>query len=238
MTSVVFEDAGALAHAAAEKILALARNKPDLLLCAATGTSPMQTYAHLARHHRQYPDTLARIRVVQLDEWLGLPRGGTSTCEHYLREHLVGPLAVPPERFASFPSDASDPEEACKRMQTWLAQNGPIDVCVLGLGLNGHVGLNEPANSLEPHCHVSALSEQTRRHAMLSGIPEPPTHGLTLGMADLLDARRILLLVSGASKREILERVRESDVTPQLPATLLKQPGNVSLLVDREAAAA
>jgi galactosamine-6-phosphate isomerase len=238
MTPHVFDDPLALARAAASEVVALARSKPDLLLCAATGNSPLLTYADLVRHHQEDPAIFARLRVVQLDEWVGIPHGSDATCEEYLRRHLIGPLEIAPERFAALRSDVADPEAPCHEMQDWLDRNGPIDVCVLGLGLNGHLGLNEPGASTTAHCHVARLSEATRSHAMIAGLTPPPMLGITLGMADILRARRILLLVSGASKREILRELLETNVTPHLPATALKGHANVGLLVDRAASGA
>ena len=96
-----------------------------------------------------------------------------------------------------FDSHAADPKAECTRVARWLEGNGPIDLCVLGLGTNGHLAMNEPAEALVARTHVAALAESTLRHPMLDSFEHPPNHGLTLGMTDILQSRKILLLLNG-----------------------------------------
>ncbi|MDH3497164.1 MAG: 6-phosphogluconolactonase, partial [Gemmatimonadota bacterium] len=182
--------AGALVIGAVEK-----RN--DLLLCAATGHSPRGVYAELVKKSDTDRRFFDHLRVVQLDEWGGIPSTHPASCEHYLRTRLLEPLAIPPDRYLSFSSAAPDPAVECERVQAELAHRGSIDVCVLGMGSNGHVGFNEPGPSLIPHCHVAQLSEASRRHAMARSLDPAPEFGLTLGLREILASRRIVLLVAG-----------------------------------------
>jgi galactosamine-6-phosphate isomerase len=157
-----------------------------------------------------------------------------ATCESYFRRIFAGvPGFV--ERLEGFRSRPRDPVAECLRLRRWLAANGPMDVCLLGLGVNGHLGFNEPAAMLQPFAHVAELSRASLRHAMLGSTKARPAYGLTFGIADLLAAREILLVVSGAHKREPLVRLLAGRVTPRFPATFLWLHPRVTLLCDRAA---
>jgi galactosamine-6-phosphate isomerase len=169
---------------------------------------------------------------VKLDEWLGLSPGDPVSCEHYLQSRLVGPLAIAAERYLSFDSETKDPVRECTRISAELERQGPVDVCILGLGRNGHVGLNEPAPTLQPRCHVAKLSAETLGHAMMSGRDAKPAFGLTLGMGDILASRKILLLVTGQGKERAIARFLEATVTTDLPASFLWLHQDVEVLLD------
>ena len=233
MHVTVLPDRGALDRRAAALIWDTAQAKPDLLICLASGDTPTGAYAVLAGA----PERLARARFIQLDEWAGLAAGNAASCAAYLEQTVRGPLAVPPERWIGIRGDAPDAAAECRRVAAALNDAGPIDLCILGLGLNGHLGLNEPAESFEPSCHVATLTEKSRGHPMLAGTDGAVRQGLTLGLGDILRSRRVLLLVSGAAKRAPLARLAERRVTPQLPASFLWLHGDAVCLCDKDAAA-
>jgi len=210
------------------------RRQPALLLGVATGASPAGLYARLAR--RAPSPLFGRFRVLGLDEWLGLPRGHSGSCERYIAERILGPLGVPRRRYRGFRGAFAPPAKEAARMSRWLAREGPIDLAILGLGRNGHLLMNEPGDRLRPHAHVARLAESTRAHTMIQGLASPPRRGLTLGMADILQSRRILLLVSGRAKRAALTRALAGGVTTRCPASFLSLHPDVTVLCDREAA--
>jgi len=177
----------------------------------------------------------SQMRVVQIDEWAGIPSGHPATCEADLRTKLLLPLRISENRFGRFQSDAADLPQECERMAKWLAANGPIDICLLGLGTNGHIAMNEPASKLEPWVHVAKLTRQSRSHGMLTDLATKPKYGFTLGMADILGSCKVLLLVSGAHKGEALQRVLTRKVSTDMPASLLWLHQDAVLLCDREA---
>ena len=143
------------------------------------------------------------------------------TCESYLRNYFVGPLQIPEDRYIAFQSDPENPEAECERIQQILAQKGPIDICILGIGMNGHIALNEPAPSLHTNCHVAHLSQKSLQHPMIAGDTEKPGYGLTF---------------NGIKKREITQAFLEQKISTELPASLLWLHPNVICLIDREAA--
>ena len=146
MRFTILPDREALDREAAALIWEAAGAKPDLLICLASGETPTGTYGLLAAA----PERLASARFIQLDEWAGVGADDPASCAAYLEHTIRSPLAVPPERWIGFRGDAPDAAAECRRVEAALAAAGPIDLCILGLGRNGHLGLNEPARALIP----------------------------------------------------------------------------------------
>jgi len=215
-----------MSRVAADRVLELVRRKPDSVICVATGASPVGVYACLAGHR----DELQRVRILKLDEWGGLPMDDPSTCETYIRRHILGPWSVSDDRYEGFVSDAPNPEAECRRVESIIENLGGIDVCILGMGADGHVGLNYPADVL-PAC-VHRTDSSTLRHAMLDAALAKPTHGLTLGMADILRARAIVLVANGVGKADAVERLLSGELTPQFPASFLWLHPDVTCVFD------
>ena len=230
----VFPDLEVMSRYTSDCLAGRLRERPDALICLATGATPRRTYELLGRFHETEPRLCDRVRVLKLDEWGGLAMDDPATCEQYLRRSLVDVLGLE-GRYVGFQSRPDDPEAECRRIGSWLEQNGPIDTCVLGLGLNGHLGFNEPAPSLQPHAHVARLSDSSLAHAMLGQSRARPLYGLTLGMADLMHARQVILLVSGPAKRGPLARLLRGPISTDFPASLLHLHPNVVLPCDRDA---
>lgn len=201
-----------------------------LLLCAATGNSPLPLYQKMVLESKKNKGLFDRMRILTLDEWIGLSTSKDS-CDTYLREYLVGPLNISEERYFGFNAKSQNLDKECARMQRYLNEDGPIDLCILGLGANGHLGFNEPAVTLQPHCHIAKLAKESRQHTMLKGTKTLPTRGLTLGIQDILSSNRILLIISGSGKEKVKRAFFTGKVEPQLPASLLWQHHNVDCLV-------
>jgi len=221
-----------MSREAAARVIAAAASKRDALLCAAAGNSPAGLYRELAAEAERKTDLFRSLRVIKLDEWLGVPASDAASCEHFLRSRLLDPLAIAPERYIAFDSETADPLQECARVQGELERRGPIDLCVLGLGKNGHVGLNEPGPSLQPRCHVAKLSEETLGHAMMSAREPKPARGLTLGIGDILRAGKILLLVTGEGKGRVTARFLDGAVTTDLPASFLWLHHDLEVFLD------
>lgn len=213
----------AMSRAAADRVLELVRRKPDALLCLPTGASPERLYALLADE-----SAVQRVRGMALDEWHDVPE--ERTCRRYLEQHVFVPWRIAADR--RFVFARQDPHAECSRMAGVLAREGPFDLCILGIGRNGHLGLNEPAAALRPHAHVAELDAQSQQHGMLAGARV--TRGMTFGMADLLAAREILLLVTGKGKRDILRQVLREEVRTDCPSTLLHLHVNTRVFIDEQ----
>ena len=224
-----------MSHLAASIVLREIQKNPGLLLCAATGSSPRGLYGKLAEHAKLDREQFSRMRIIKLDEWGGVPENHPVTCEYFLRNRLLDPLAIPREHYISFASDPQNPVEECKRIRSRLQAEGPVDICILGLGGNGHLALNEPAVELQPFCHVATLTEKSLQHSMIADLEKKPGYGLTLGMQEILQSRKIIMLVSGKEKMEVAEKFLEAKVSTNLPASFLWLHPHVECLVDREA---
>lgn len=224
-----------LGEQAADFIVAQLQQKPDLLLCVSAGGTPTQTYQCLAQRYARQPRRFARLRIIQIDEWGGLPRHSQASCEADLRQKILLPLGIEPGRFAGFRSDTPDPEAECRGVSQWLAVNGPIDICILGLGFNGHIAMNEPGTSAKLLAHVAKLAPSSRHHPMLKGLARKPTCGLTLGLGQILQSRKVLLLVSGKKKRAVLRRLMTPEITTRFPASFLWLHPDATVLCDQEA---
>jgi galactosamine-6-phosphate isomerase len=220
--------------AALSMVVAL-EEKSDLTLCLATGNSPTRAYELFTDSVRRRALGVQKLRLLKLDEWGGLAADDPATCEVYLQRYLVAPLRLRGEQLVGFHGNADDLNEECLRIQRHLLAVDRIDVCVLGLGMNGHIGFNEPATELCARAHVAALSDSSLGHSMLKETSSKTSVGLTLGIAEILAAREIILLVFGTEKAEQMKRLIEGGVTTQFPASFLQLHPRVTCLCDRSA---
>jgi galactosamine-6-phosphate isomerase len=231
----IFDTYDEISRHAADIVIGQLRANGSLLLGAATGSTPQGLYVRLADEARRDSSAFRALRLMKLDEWLGLPMDDPGTCEYYLRTRLVQPLTIAEDRYFSFDSDPKEPEAECRRMSQLLDRNGPIDVCILGLGVNGHIAFNEPGSALMPRAHVARLAKTSQSHSMMADHASKPEFGLTLGIADIFRSRMILLLVSGVNKREIVKYLLTQNISSDVPASLLWLHPNAICLLDRDA---
>jgi galactosamine-6-phosphate isomerase len=229
------KDYDAMCTEAASKLLGEIKRKPELLLCTATGASPLGLYRRLdlpSPGHKEHPArSFQRLRIIKLDEWIGVPANSEGTCELFLRKHLLNPLKIPESNYIAFRPDAVHPDQECQRIQKLLDKQGPIDICILGMGKNGHIGFNEPGSPADSHCRVVRLSNSSRQHQMMQHMEQKPAYGMTLGISEILNAKQIFLLVSGPGKKEARQQLLSGQVTPQWPVTFLHHHQNVSCLI-------
>jgi glucosamine-6-phosphate deaminase len=190
------------AAAAADLVAGQMQVKPNSVLALPTGNTPLGLYAELLRRSRLGLLSLAEARIFDLDEYLGVAAADQRSYAAFLQRHLIAPLELDPARVRLLRGDAADPAIECREYEAALRAAGGIDLCILGLGANGHIAFNEPGSSWDEHTHVVALTPATRtRHAEEAGGRwQIPTHGLTLGIANILAARQVLLLIAGANK--------------------------------------
>jgi len=224
---------GEMSKLAASLIREEVEKNPGLLLCTASGSSPEGLYKEMAKTAGVQKALFSQMRVLKLDEWGGIPENHPVTCEYFLRLKLLDPLGIPAERYISFHSNPEDPDGECMRIRSKLKTEGPIDICILGLGANGHLAFNEPASKLNPFCHVATLTQESLQHPMIASLEQKPSYGLTLGMKEILDSRRIIMLVSGFGKKKIAEKFLEGKVSTELPASFLWQHPRVECLIEQ-----
>lgn len=227
-----FPDYDSLSRAAAEHMYSTVSESPEAVFCLATGSTPTATYQYLSELNTCTENRFRHSRIVKLDEWGGLPENHQASCESYLRKYIIQPLEIENQNYISFQSDAADPENECNRISSLLASSGRIDLSVLGLGINGHLGFNEPAEQLSPLVHVASLTETTQQHPMVKETTQKPTFGYTLGIANLLQSKSIILLVSGTHKESQLKRLLSQKIETQFPASFLWLHPDVTVYTD------
>lgn len=210
------------------------KNK-NLLLCTATGSSPTGTYQLLVGEFQENPELFAQLRIIKLDEWGRIPLDQPGTCESYLQKHLLQPLQISKSRYTGFDSNPENPAKECETIQDKLRKEGPIDLCILGLGMNGHLAFNEPSEFLQPFAHLAELSAMSLQHKMATGMTTKPTYGLTLGMADILNSKMILILIAGKQKRSIVKKFLSKQISSSVPASFLWLHPNVYCLIEKDA---
>lgn len=222
-----------MSQLASDALLDDIKQNPNLLLCPATGNSPKGMYARLVDASKKEGDLFKNLRIIKLDEWGGIPASDPNSCETYLRENIIDPLKIKNSRYTSFESSPVDAKKECNRMENEIMDRGPIDVCVLGMGKNGHLGFNEPASFLVPECHIAELSQTSLMHSMTDNMPYKPNYGLTLGMANLLQSKKIILLLTGSGKNLVIKELLKKEITSSLPASFLWLHPNVHCYLDK-----
>lgn len=227
MTFTQFESPEALNEAAAGVILEYLNQESTLVL--PTGKTPGGVYARVTERIRDERPDISMAMVAMLDEWLGLPPHHAKSCYRYLHDHVLLPWNVLPERFLSIDTTLA-PEKAAEDYAHQLAKAPQPWLVVLGLGVNGHIGMNEPRDQPIAGVHVAKLAESTREVAEKDGFDPVPTHGITLGIDDICEAERVVLLVNSPSKRAPLTRLMEDSIDPQVPATWLRRAKNVEVM--------
>jgi galactosamine-6-phosphate isomerase len=225
-----FPDYESMSQRGTELLMNELRTKKDLLVCAATGESPRELYERLAHNYRETPQLFDKLSILKLDEWGGIPLSDPHSCHSYLQNALVKPMNLSPDRFIAFDSEADNVENACQRIQQFIDARGHIDVCILGLGKNGHLGFNEPADFWQPDCHIAQLSTLTMQHNMVQSMVHNPTYGLTVGIKSIMQSTKIILLITGQHKKDAYNRLMSKRISTQLPASLLWVHAHVECL--------
>ncbi|MDA0315673.1 MAG: 6-phosphogluconolactonase [Bacteroidetes bacterium] len=211
------------------------KKKPNLLFCVASGGSPSGAYAKLIAYKQQHTEFGAQLRVIKLDEWGGLEPGSPFTSELDVQQKFVQPMGITADCYWTIDPTTTDPEGACLRMERVLEQEGPLDICILGIGVNGHIALNEPREEHQLPYHVCELAESTLANGMLKTLKQPPSFGMTIGLRGIMQSKLILLFIAGSGKKEAFERLKEPKVSGQFPASFLWLHPNVQVLIDQRA---
>jgi glucosamine-6-phosphate deaminase len=220
----------------AAELAARLAGRPGLRLVLPTGDTPAPVYARLAAMAREGTVSFAGAEVILLDEYVGLPPGHPARCDARLRRELLDRLPAPPGAFHAIAVDELDAADAAAAHDAVAARG--VDLAVLGLGANGHVGLNEPGSRSEAATRVVRLAASSRRAAAERyGADPPPSAGITLGLHRLLAAGEVWLLVTGTGKARVLARALEAPEGPDCPASYLRRHGVLRVIADEPAAA-
>ena len=222
---------------AASDIISLTQTIKNPVLCTASGDTPAGLYKELVNEINQQKIDVSGWYFVSLDEWVGLNGGDEGSCRFHLNNQLFNPLQVAKDNIGFFDGKETDLNNECQNVENFIAEHGGIDIAILGLGMNGHVGMNEPGTSPALRSHVTELDNQTKKIGQKYFIKEQQlSQGITLGLATLMEASTIILVVSGRHKAEIAKKVLEGEISEQLPASLLRRHPGLRVYLDKEAA--
>jgi glucosamine-6-phosphate deaminase len=225
---------------AAELIADALRARPALVLGLATGRTMEGVYARLVRYHQEDGLDFSRCTTFNLDEYLGLPAVHPGSYHRYMAEHLFRFVNLSPSHFHLPDGMTQDVEQACRHYEALIREAGGIDLQLLGLGLTGHIGFNEPGAAFLSRTHETRLTDLTRLQnagpfgGMAAAVP---ARAITMGLGTILEARRCLLLVTGASKAATLARIVSGLVTVQVPGSVLQRHPDCLLIADGPATA-
>jgi len=226
-----------LSCATAIKIAHHIGRNPNTLLCLAAGDTPLQMLAELVKMQNRGEVDLSSVWYAQLDEWVGLGINDKGSCIQVMTDGFFAPANIPAERICFFDGLADDMNRECRKMEDWIAKHGGIGLVVLGVGMNGHIGFNEPGTPDTPGCIVVPLDDTTKTVSKkYFDKALPITEGVTIGWRTLLDANTAVLMASGIKKAPIMRAALEGSVTTDVPASVFQDHKNVTVMLDKEAA--
>lgn len=233
----IHSDYNDMCRAAANFVADYIRKKPASLLCFPSGDTPTGILRNLVEGIKKSELDISNCEFVGLDEWAGLNGRDEGSCRHYMDEHFFRPLDIIENRIHFFDGAAANLEEECRRIDQLVKEKKGIDLMMVGLGMNGHVGLNEPGVDFNLYAHLSELAEDTKEVAKKYFRKAVPlTYGITLGPRHLLEAKVAVLIASGSGKADAVVRAIEGNVTSDLPASIFQKHQNAYVYLDRNAA--
>ena len=238
MDVIIVEDAAAVAERAAAQIAARIAAKPNAVLGVATGSSPVGTYEALAARVRDGRLDCSAVSAFALDEYAGLPLTHPEAYHEVIRRTVTEPLGLDPARVNVPDGSASDLAAAGEDYERRIAAAGGVDLQLLGIGANGHIGFNEPCSSFASRTRMKTLAPQTREDnaRFFASLDDVPLHCITQGLGTILDARELLLVAQGEGKADAVAAMIEGPVASICPASALQLHARATVIIDRAAA--
>lgn len=231
----VEENAERLAEAAANCIARYIRRHPNALMCFAAGETPLLMLDKLVEMQARGEVDLASVWYVGLDEWQGIGYETKGSCCQVMRDRFYTPAGIPHERMRIWDGKAQDPARECAEIDQFIKRSGGIGLALLGVGMNGHIGFNEPGAPLDQACMVVELDEVTARvgRKYFSG-KTCPMYGMTIGMPRLLSSDQLVLMAQGAHKAPIIRKALMEEASPRIPASQLQKNPNLKVFIDQD----
>lgn len=228
-----------MSRKAANIISAQVIMKPNCVLGLATGSTPIGTYDQLVEWYNKGDLDFSEVTTVNLDEYKGLPRTNDQSYYYFMHQHLFDRVNIDPERTNVPNGMEPDAEKECGRYEELIRSLGGVDLQLLGLGHNGHIGFNEPGEAFEKETHCVDLTESTieANKRFFASADDVPKQAYTMGIKTIMQAKKILIVVNGENKADIVERAFLGPVTPEVPASILQLHNDVTLVGDEAALA-
>ncbi len=233
----IFNNQNELAVKVATQIVDQIKEKPDALICFATGESPMATYKVLVQELKTQQIDFTKFTMIGLDEWVNIPPENSGSCAYFLHHYLIAPLQLSSDQYHLFNAMSPDLNQECLDMDNYIKQKGGLDLIIVGIGMNGHIGFNEPGTPNHLYTHVIDLDTTTTSvgQKYFSG-QTTLSKGITLGLQYVSEAKQVILIASGDRKASIIKQTLEGPITPEIPATILRKLENAYIMTDQEAA--
>ena len=238
MKVVILKDAAAVARYGADIFINHINQKPDSVLGLATGSTPVALYKELIAAYKNAQVSFKRVSSFNLDEYLGLPSSHPQSYRYFMNQQLFDHVDIDKAQTNVPPGDAQDPFKACEIYEAAIKQKGGIDIQLLGIGRNGHIGFNEPSSSLMSRTRVKTLTRATiEDNARFFGADEYQPHlSITMGIGTILESKKVVLLATGENKAEAIKATVEGPLTAACPASALQLHEQVVLVIDEAAA--
>ena len=222
-----------MSEAALRVVLDVVKQKPDAVLGLATGSTPLGLYAKMAEDHRENGTSYASCRAVNLDEYVGLDINSDQSYVYFMRENLFKHIDIKPENTHIANGKATDKEAECARYNALLDEIRQ-DIQVLGIGSNGHIAFNEPGTAFDSVTHIVDLAESTIKDnsRLFNSIDEVPRQAFTMGLQNIMNAKKILILANGAGKAYAIRELVFGEIREDVPATILRNHPDCILICD------
>jgi len=235
---IVLPDQQAIGQAVGDTVCDLVRQKPNAVLGLATGASPVPAYRRMIARHRAGEASFRDVATFNLDEYCGLPEAHKNSYHTFMREELFSHIDIQPGNTHFLDGNCADEAAECARFARAIAAAGGIDLQILGIGRNGHIGFNEPGEAFTQGAYKTALTPSTveANSPYFTDIPMP-RFAMTMGIGQILQARQIILIATGEAKAQAVRAMLEGEVTPHCPASALQEHPDVTVYLDPAAAA-
>ncbi len=233
----IYQNYSTLSAYAAQEIISLVIKKPEAVLCLAAGNTPTLAYDLLAQKAIEEQVDFSKCVFIGLDEWVGISPENEGSCHYFLRQHLFQTLHIQPSQIHLFDALSGALDQQCKAMDAVIASLGGIDLMLVGVGINGHIGFNEPGISVDLYAHVVALDTTTQSVGQKYFKQNTPlSMGITLGLKHLLEAKKVILMANGRHKAEIIKKALEEEINTSLPASIIRTHRQALIMLDEDAA--
>ena len=233
----IYKDYQSLSDAAANEIIELVKKKPGAVVCMASGDTPRLTCKLFVEKAKTEKVDLAQMTFIGLDEWVGIPSEKDGSCHYFFKTEIFKPLHLSTKQMRLFNAMSVSLEEECRKMDKIIFENGGIDLMIVGIGMNGHIGFNEPGVSFNNYAHVIDLDETTITVGQkYFKTPVVIQKGITLGLKHLQESKKVLLLANGTKKADVIKKTVEEEVTNLFPASIMQMHSNGFVMIDEEAA--
>jgi glucosamine-6-phosphate deaminase len=239
MKIIEVKDYQHMSRKAADYIIEKIIRNPSIKLGLATGGTPTGTYKNLVEDHRKNGTSYQRVTTFNLDEYTGLSGENKNSYRYYMDSHFFNHIDIKKAKTFIPQGDVRDLQEECLRYEDLIAKNGGIDLQILGIGSNGHIGFNEPGTSFQSRTHIVNLASSTisANARYFNRIEDVPTKAITMGISTIMKSKEILLLISGENKREAMIKLMNANISESFPASVLKTHPHVTIIADEAAVA-